>query len=86
MSPRPVALFIFRKNEKLSATEPLEERYFFDKGKFALAQSFYVNDKGLVFLYNPYEIKAYAEGYTELIVPFSALKAIAKSNTILTTL
>lgn len=80
-----IAESIFRKNEKLSATEPLEGKYFFDKGKFTLAQNFYVSDKGLVFLYNPYEIKAYAEGYTALIVPFSALKTIAKSNTILTT-
>ena len=77
---------IFRKNEKLSTNEPLADKYFFDKGKFALAQSFYIGDKGLVFLYNPYEIKAYAEGYTELIVPFSSLKSIAKPQTILTTL
>ncbi len=81
-----IAEGIFRKNEKLSATEPLEDHYFFDKGKFSLAQSFHVTDKGLVFLYNPYEIKAYAEGYTELIIPFSAVKNIAKPNTILTTL
>ena len=80
-----IAEDIFRKNEKISPTEPLEEKYFFDKGKFSLAQSFHVSDKGLVFLYNPYEIKPYSEGYTELIVPFSALKNIAKPNTILTT-
>lgn len=76
---------IFRKNEKLSPTESLEDKYFFDKGKFALAQSFHVTTNGLVFLYNPYEIKPYASGYTELIIPFSALKGIAKPNTILTT-
>lgn len=78
-----VAEAIFRKNEKLTPTEPLADQYFFDKGKFALAQSFYVNDKGLVFLYNPYEIKAYAYGTTELIIPFNQLKGIAKPNTIL---
>lgn len=80
-----IAEGIFRKNEKLSATESLEGKYFFDKGKFALAQNFHVSDKGLVFLYNPYEIKAYSEGYTELIIPFSALKNSAKPNSILTT-
>jgi hypothetical protein len=77
---------IFRKNEKLKPTESLEDKYFFEKGKFSLALSFHVSDKGLVFLYNPYEIKAYAAGYTELIIPFSAIKDIAKPNTILTTL
>ncbi|KQC01228.1 DUF3298 and DUF4163 domain-containing protein [Pedobacter sp. Hv1] len=79
-----IAEGIFRKNEKLSATAPLADKYFFDKGIFALAQNFYVSDKGLVFLYNPYEIKAYVFGTTELIVPFSALKEIAKPHTILT--
>lgn len=79
-----IAEGIFRKNEKLTATEPLADKYFFDKGIFALAQSFYVSDKGLVFLYNPYEIKAYAFGTTELVIPFSALKEIVKPNTILT--
>ncbi|TKC02676.1 DUF3298 and DUF4163 domain-containing protein [Pedobacter cryotolerans] len=78
-----VAETIFRKNEKLTPTEPLADKYFFDQGKFALAQSFYVNDKGLVFLYNPYEIKAYAYGTTELIIPFNQLQGIAKPNTIL---
>ena len=77
---------IFRKNEKLTQNESLEDKYFFDKGKFSLAQSFHVNDKGLVFLYNPYEIKPYAAGYTELVIPFAAIKNIAKPNTILTTL
>lgn len=76
---------IFRKNEKLSPTAPLEGRYFFDKGKFALAQTFHVSEKGLIFTYNPYEIKPYSEGYTELIIPFKVLKDIAKPNSILTT-
>lgn len=75
---------IFRKNEHMSATEPLDKRYFFTNGKFSLPAAFYVSDKGLTFLYNPYEIKAYAEGTTELVIPFAALSDIAKPQTILT--
>lgn len=75
---------IFRNNEKISATEPLDRRYFFTNGKFSLPKSYYVSDKGLVFLYNPYEIKSYAEGTTELVIPFSELSGIAKPQTILT--
>ncbi|MBB2144547.1 DUF3298 domain-containing protein [Pedobacter sp. LMG 31464] len=75
---------IFRKDEKLTATESLSGKYFFRDDKFHLPENFYVSNKGLVFLYNPYEIKPYSEGTTELIVPFSALKGIAKPNTILT--
>ena len=78
-----IAETIFRKNEKLTPTEPLAEKYFFENGKFALAQSYYVSDEGLVFLYNPYEIKAYAYGTTKLVIPFSDLKGIAKPNNIL---
>jgi hypothetical protein len=79
-----IAEMIFRKNEKISATQSLADQYFFDKGIFSLPSNFYVSDSGLVFLYNPYEIKPYAAGITELVIPFAALKNIAKPNSILT--
>ena len=74
---------IFRKDENLSSTANLENEYFFENSKFYLPQNFYISDKGLVFLYNPYEIKPYVAGTTELIIPFSSLKNIVKPNTIL---
>ncbi|RZK52944.1 MAG: DUF3298 domain-containing protein [Pedobacter sp.] len=78
-----IAEGIFRKNEKLTPTETLAGKYFFLDDKFSLPESYYVSDKGLVFMYNPYEIKAYAFGTTELVIPFAAVKEIAKPNTIL---
>lgn len=78
-----IAEGIFRKNEKLSPTETLSGKYFFLDDKFSLSENYYVSDKGLVFLYNPYEIKAYAFGTTELVIPFAAIKEIAKPNTVL---
>ena len=78
-----IAEAIFRRDEHLTATEPLTDKYFFDKGKFSLPLSFFVGKEGLVFLYNPYEIKPFAAGITKLTIPFSQLKGIAKSNTIL---
>lgn len=74
---------IFRKNEKLSTTASLENGYFFENGKFYLPENFYISNKGLVFLYNPYDIKPYVDGTTELIIPFADLKKVAKPNTIL---
>lgn len=74
---------IFRKNEKLSTTASLENGYFFENGKFNLPENFYISNKGLVFLYNPYDIKPYVDGTTKLIIPFADLKKIAKPNTIL---
>ncbi|MCJ0743612.1 DUF3298 and DUF4163 domain-containing protein [Pedobacter montanisoli] len=69
---------IFRKDEKLSATEPLTEKYFFENGKFILPLNFYIGKNGLVFLYNAYEIKPYVDGTTELVIPFDQLKGILK--------
>lgn len=77
---------IFRKNENISATTSLEKGYFFENGKFKLPENFYISNKGLVFLYNPYEIKPYVDGTTELVIPFANLKNIAKPNTILSSI
>lgn len=78
-----VAEKIFRKNEKLSADESLKDRYFFENDKFSLNQNFTITKEGLKFLYNPYEIKAYAFGTTTLLIPFAELKDIAKPNSLL---
>ena len=78
-----IAEKIFRKNEKLSPTASLKDNYFFEKDTFALNRNFTITKEGLKFLYNPYEIKAYAYGNTELLIPFSELKAVAKPNTLL---
>ena len=74
---------IFRKNERLSANANLDADYFFENGKFNLPENFYISKKGIVFLYNPYEIKPYVAGITELVIPFSKLTNIIKPNTIL---
>lgn len=79
-----IAETIFRKDKKLSATETLEGKFYFEKGIFSLPSNFYVSDKGLVFLYNAYEIDAYAAGRTILTVPFAELQQIAKPNSLLT--
>lgn len=80
---RSVAENIFRKNEQLAPNASLSEGYFFNGGIFALAETFTVTKEGIKFLYNPYEIKAYAAGTTELVVPFSRIKDIMKESSIL---
>lgn len=66
----------FRKQENLSDTSSYEDGYFFEDGVFALAANFGLVREGLLFHYNPYEIKAYAAGPTDLLVPYTALEAI----------
>lgn len=78
-----IAEKIFRKNEKLSPDQSLKDNYFFENDTFKLNDNFTVTDEGLLFLYNPYEIKAYAFGITKLVIPFSELQDIAKPGSLL---
>jgi len=78
---------IFRKQENLTPEEPLNENYFFEEGQFSLPDNYIFTSKGLLFLYNIYEIKPYVSGQTELLLPYSSVipllnekgKAIAES-------
>lgn len=74
-----IASTIFRKQEGLSPTEPLEN-YFFENQKFSLNTNFLITKKGLLFFYNPYEIRSYAEGPMELLVPYTAIRSLLKIN------
>ena len=75
-----VAEAIFRKQEKLKPADKLtdENGYFFEKGRFMLNDNFTLTQTGIMFLYNVYEIKAYAFGITELEIPYSEVKEILK--------
>ena len=78
-----IAERIFRKQEHLSDTASLSTNYFFDKGRFSLNDNFSITPSGLKFLYNEYEIKSYAEGTTQLLIPYSQIKSLLKPNTVL---
>lgn len=70
---RQIAESRFRKQEKLSDTSSYGGSYFFDNDAFSLADNFGLTADGLLFHYNPYEIKSYAEGPTTLVIPYNAL-------------
>ncbi|NGM64012.1 DUF3298 and DUF4163 domain-containing protein [Sphingobacterium sp. SGR-19] len=63
----------FRKQEQLNDTSSYGSAYFFENETFTLADNFGVTPTGLLFHYNPYEIKSYAEGPTTLTIPYHAL-------------
>lgn len=63
----------FRKQEQLSDSSSYGSAYFFNEGTFTLADNFGLTRTGLLFHYNPYEIKSYAEGPTTLLIPYSEL-------------
>ena len=78
-----IAEKIFRADEKLAHGASLHNNYFFKDDKFSLNNNFLITPKGLRFLYNPYEIKPYAAGRTELLINYDELKPLIRLNTIL---
>ncbi|HLS94641.1 uncharacterized protein DUF4163 [Sphingobacterium allocomposti] len=66
----------FRQQEQLSDTASYDGAYFFDNNAFSLAENFGLTKEGILFHYNPYEIKSYAEGPTTLIIPFGEIDNI----------
>jgi len=77
-----VAGKIFRKEENLEDTSSLSRDYFFKNGKFSLNNNFMITPAGLRFLYNQNEIKPYAAGQTEIVVPYNQIKSLLKSHTV----
>lgn len=76
-----VAERIFRKNEKLTPTQPLTD-YFFDKNAFKLNENYSINPIGIRFMYNQYEIKPYAAGQTELIIPYTEIIKLMRPQSV----
>lgn len=73
----------FRKVREIKPDENLEEAgYWFEKGKFKLNNNFVITKKGLKFLFNPYEVAAYALGETEFLIEYSQLKEIIKKGSV----
>ena len=64
----------FRQARGLPAEGDLNDFGFtFDQG-FQLNDNYAATPEGLVFYFNPYEIASYADGPTELTIPYSELK------------
>lgn len=72
-----VAEQIFRRNEGISATEPLKQ-YFFEDNKFVLNENYLFTPEGIKYLYNEYEIKPYSSGRTELLIPYETIRNLLR--------
>lgn len=68
-----IAQKIFREAEGLTEDDSLERDYFFDDGVFSLNENYAFDRGGILFHYNIYEIKAYAEGTTTFIIPYTQI-------------
>lgn len=66
----------FKKLENLADTAAYGSSYFFANDSFVLPANFGLTKEGLLFHYNPYEIKSYAEGSTTLVIPYSDIEEL----------
>ena len=68
-----------RKLNGLNQDESLREAGFFiDKVEWS--DNFFINNQGIGFFYNVYEIAPYASGTTELFIPFIEIEALLNPN------
>lgn len=78
-----IADSIFRKNEKLKDTSSLARDYFFKDNKFALNNNYSLTPIGIRFIYNQYEIKPFAAGQTELLIPYDKIKELIRPKSVI---
>lgn len=62
----------FRSQAHLTTSQPLTEYLF--ENRLMPNDNFYFTEKGIGFLYNPYEIAAYAIGQINVFIPYTELK------------
>ena len=75
---------IFREKQKLKPGENLNEAgYWFDKNNFELNDNFLIKKKGLLFVFNPYEVAAYVYGAIEVFIPYKEIKDLIKDDSVL---
>ncbi|HKY62130.1 MAG TPA: RsiV family protein, partial [bacterium] len=65
----------FRRARDLPAETDLNDAGFTFENGFRLNENFAAGPEGLIFYFNPYEVASYADGPTELLIPYSELKS-----------
>ena len=65
----------FRKVRELSDTASFISHGFeFEDDRFSLTENYGFAPEGIVFVYNSYDVAAYAIGPTQIIVPYEGLR------------
>ena len=68
------------KDNKLSAAKELEDIGFFSVEEIFPNNNFAINDKGITYYFNEYEIAAYAVGLIAVEVSFDELEPLLRSS------
>ena len=78
-----VAQEVYKEQKGLSEKDSLSEKDGWFEDKFILAKTFAITPNGLLFFYNQYEIKAYAAGTTEFLLPYNKIDKLIEPNSLL---
>lgn len=74
---------VFRENKSLSKTASFEaEGYWFEGDVFYLPDNFFLDDKGIHFFYNAYEIAPYSEGAIVLTIDWNEMEGYLKKGVV----
>lgn len=69
----------FRTTYDIFPDAPLTNAGLFEK-KLVLPENFAITKKGLMFLYNPYEIGPYVAGYYQFTIAWESLEGLVNRN------
>lgn len=72
----------FKKARELPSDANLEEEGFFWGGPFVLPKNFELQQEGIYFWYNPFEVAAYAQGPTDFIISYKDLGKLFKKEVV----
>jgi competence protein ComGC len=72
----PIILEKLLEIQKVKSPEELEKHGFLDIGDIKPNDNFYLNEKGITYVYNPYEIAAYFVGISEVFIPYEDINFI----------
>lgn len=71
---------LFCAEKKIAPSQSLEAAgYWFPNNHFALNNNFYMNEEGITFYYNSYEVGPYANGPTSITIPASSVIKLMKN-------
>ena len=79
----PIILEKLATMNGLKSPNQLEENGFFDISSIKPSNNFIINEKGITYIYNPYEIAAYYIGISKVFIPYGDITFILSPNSIL---
>jgi hypothetical protein len=76
----PIILEKLAKDNNLKSPDELENNGFFDISEIKPNDNFFIDEKGITFVYNPYDIAAYAIGAPKVFIPYGDITFIIASQ------